>query len=174
MERLAHLGPGARAAAQRRQATLRLEERRRRDRQAFQLVHQRRQRVGRAFIEWFLVCFCKDYVLFPLYQTWFKRINGNPAYFTDIWFKKGVACTHKRREQARSHWLDIQSHVPKFVLWDFLFHYKGYLVTPVSEKSRNTSFMAKATNCGLADSWSSRHCLPGWPVYNLTCLSNQF
>ena len=51
MERLAHLGPGARAAAQRRQATLRLEECRRRDRQAFQLAHQRRQRVGRAFIE---------------------------------------------------------------------------------------------------------------------------
>ena len=51
LERLAHLGPGARAAAQRRQTTLRLEERRRRDRQAFELAHQRRQRVGRAFIE---------------------------------------------------------------------------------------------------------------------------
>ena len=51
LERLAHLGPGARAAAQRRQTTLRLEERRRRDRQAFELAHHRRERVGRAFVE---------------------------------------------------------------------------------------------------------------------------
>ena len=53
LERLAHLGPGARAAAQRRQATLRLEERRRRERQAYSLAHERRGlgRVGRAFVE---------------------------------------------------------------------------------------------------------------------------
>ena len=48
--RLAHLGPGARAAAQRRKGTLQLEERRR---QAFFLANQGRglSRVGRAFIE---------------------------------------------------------------------------------------------------------------------------
>ena len=53
LERLAQLGPGARAAAQRRQATLRLEERRRRERQAYSLAHERRGlgRVGRAFVE---------------------------------------------------------------------------------------------------------------------------
>ena len=33
------------------QVTLRLEERRRCDRQAFQLAHQRRESIGRAFIE---------------------------------------------------------------------------------------------------------------------------
>ena len=42
LERLAQLGPGARAAAQRRQVTLRLEERRRQERQAYSLAHERR------------------------------------------------------------------------------------------------------------------------------------
>ena len=53
MERLCQLGPGARAAAQRRQAALHLEERRRQERQAFDLAWQARSssRVGRAFIE---------------------------------------------------------------------------------------------------------------------------
>ena len=53
LERLAQLGPGARAAAQRRQVTLRLEERRRQERQAYSLAHERRGlgRMGRAFIE---------------------------------------------------------------------------------------------------------------------------
>ena len=53
LARLAHLGPGARAAAQRRKGTLQLEERRRKDRQAFFLANQGRglSRVGRAFIE---------------------------------------------------------------------------------------------------------------------------
>ena len=52
MERLAALGPGARAAAQRRQTTLRLEERRRREAQAYQLAFQARGlgREGRAFV----------------------------------------------------------------------------------------------------------------------------
>ena len=53
MERLCQLGPGARAAAQRRQAALHLEERRRQERQAFDLALQARRssRVERAFIE---------------------------------------------------------------------------------------------------------------------------
>ena len=53
MERLCQLGPGARAAAQRRHAALQLEERRRQERQAFDLAWQARKssRVGRAFIE---------------------------------------------------------------------------------------------------------------------------
>ena len=52
VERLAFLGPGARAAAQRRQMTLRLEERRRREAQAYELVFQARGlgREGRAFV----------------------------------------------------------------------------------------------------------------------------
>ena len=52
LERLAQLGPGARAAAERRAATLRLEERRRREAQAFTLAHQNRglDRVGQAFV----------------------------------------------------------------------------------------------------------------------------
>ena len=52
LERLAQLGPGARAAAERRAATLRLEERRRREAQAFTLAHQNRglDRVGQAFL----------------------------------------------------------------------------------------------------------------------------
>ena len=52
MDRLAHLGPGARAADKRRQVTLRQEEARRRERQAFHLANQGRglRRVGRAFI----------------------------------------------------------------------------------------------------------------------------
>ena len=51
LERLAQLGPGARAAAQRRQATLQLEERRRRERQAYSLAFERRglSRVVKAF-----------------------------------------------------------------------------------------------------------------------------
>ena len=53
LERLSQLGPGARAAAQRRQAALHLEERRRQERQAFDLAWQARRssRVGRAFVE---------------------------------------------------------------------------------------------------------------------------
>jgi hypothetical protein len=52
LERLAHLGPGAGAAAKRRQSALRLEEKRRQDRQAFDLAWQARgsSRVGRAFV----------------------------------------------------------------------------------------------------------------------------
>ena len=52
LDRLAHLGPGARAADKRRQVTLRQEEARRRERQAFHLANQGRglRRVGRAFI----------------------------------------------------------------------------------------------------------------------------
>ena len=51
LERISQLGPGARAAAQRRQATLRLEERRRRERQAYSQAHERRGRVGHVFID---------------------------------------------------------------------------------------------------------------------------
>ena len=52
LECLAFLGPGARAAAQRRQTTLRLVERRRRETQAYQLATQARGlgREGRAFV----------------------------------------------------------------------------------------------------------------------------
>jgi hypothetical protein len=52
LERLAHLGPGAGAAAKRRAVTLRLEEGRRREREAFALAQQARgaSRVGRAFV----------------------------------------------------------------------------------------------------------------------------
>ena len=52
LERLAHLGPGAKAASQRRRVTVRLEETRRKERQAFFLANQGRglSRVGRAFI----------------------------------------------------------------------------------------------------------------------------
>ena len=52
LERLAHLGPGARAAAQRREVTMGLKERRRMERQAIALANQGRglSRVGRAFI----------------------------------------------------------------------------------------------------------------------------
>ena len=52
LERLSQLGPGAGAAAKRRQVALREEERRRQDRQAFDLAWQTRGalRVGRAFI----------------------------------------------------------------------------------------------------------------------------
>ena len=53
LEQLAQLGPGARTATQRRQVTLRLEERRHRERQAYSLAHERRGlgRMGRAFVE---------------------------------------------------------------------------------------------------------------------------
>ena len=52
LERLSQLGAGAGAAARRRQDTLRLEERRRQDRQAFDLAWQARgpSRMGRAFV----------------------------------------------------------------------------------------------------------------------------
>ena len=52
MERLSQLGPGAGAAAKRRHSALQLEERRRQERQAFDLTWQGRgsSRVGRAFI----------------------------------------------------------------------------------------------------------------------------
>ena len=52
LERLTFLGPGARAATERRALTQRLEERRRRDALAYQLSHINRglARVGRAFI----------------------------------------------------------------------------------------------------------------------------
>ena len=53
LERLSQLGPGAGAAAKRRQVALQLEERRRQDRQAFDLAWQARgaSRVGRAFVQ---------------------------------------------------------------------------------------------------------------------------
>ena len=68
MERLCQLRPGARAAAQRRHAALQLEERRRQERQAFDLAwHARRSsRVGRAFIEQWSVC--EELFAFELYQ----------------------------------------------------------------------------------------------------------
>ena len=53
LERLAHLGPGAGAAAKRREGPLRqVEEKRRQDRQALDLAWQSRGscRVGRAFV----------------------------------------------------------------------------------------------------------------------------
>ena len=52
MERLSQLGPGAGAAAKRRQTALQLEERRRQERQAFDLAWHARgsSRVGRAFV----------------------------------------------------------------------------------------------------------------------------
>ena len=52
LERLAQLGPGARAAADRRHQTMALDERRRRERQAFAMANQGRGlcRVGRAFV----------------------------------------------------------------------------------------------------------------------------
>ena len=52
MERLAHLGPGAGAAAKWREGALRQEEKWRQDRQAFDLAWQSRgsSRVGRAFV----------------------------------------------------------------------------------------------------------------------------
>ena len=53
LERLSQLLPGARPAAQRRQVALHLDERRRRERQAFALAHERRGlgQVGRAFVQ---------------------------------------------------------------------------------------------------------------------------
>ena len=45
MERLSQLGPGAGAAAKRRQTALHLEERRRHKRQAFDLAEEKRQSV---------------------------------------------------------------------------------------------------------------------------------
>ena len=52
LERLAFLGPGARAAAERRQGNLRLVERRRREAQAYMLAFQARGlgREGTAFV----------------------------------------------------------------------------------------------------------------------------
>ena len=52
LERLAHLGPGARAAGERRRVVEGLEERRRQQAQAYSLAHRQRglSRVGRAFV----------------------------------------------------------------------------------------------------------------------------
>ena len=52
LERLAHLGPGARSAGERRRVAERLEETRRRQVEAYNLAHQNRglSRVGRAFV----------------------------------------------------------------------------------------------------------------------------
>ena len=52
LERLSQLGPGARTAAQRRQVSLRVEKKRRRERQAFDLADAQRGLgcVGRAFV----------------------------------------------------------------------------------------------------------------------------
>ena len=52
LERLLQLGPGARTAAQRRQVSLRVEKKRRRERQAFDLADAQRGLgcVGRAFV----------------------------------------------------------------------------------------------------------------------------
>ena len=52
LERLSQLGPGARAAGERRRVVLRLEEERRRQAQAYSLASQTRglSRAGRAFI----------------------------------------------------------------------------------------------------------------------------
>ena len=52
LERISFLGPGAKAAAERRALTQRLEERRRRDALVYQLSHINRglTRVGRAFV----------------------------------------------------------------------------------------------------------------------------
>ena len=52
LERLAHLGPGARAAGERRRVVQGLEERRRQQAQAYSLAHRQRglSRVGRAFV----------------------------------------------------------------------------------------------------------------------------
>ena len=52
LERLSQLGPGARTAAQRRQVSLRLEEKRRRERQAFALC----PRVARSGPHWEGLC----------------------------------------------------------------------------------------------------------------------
>ena len=62
-ERLGHLGPGACAAAERRQLTVRLEERRRRQREAWPGTHgpglahmgNSASRVGRAFVPYILI-----------------------------------------------------------------------------------------------------------------------
>ena len=52
LERLSHLGPGARAAGERRKVIQRIEENRRRQAQAYRLAHRNRGlcRVGRAFV----------------------------------------------------------------------------------------------------------------------------
>ena len=52
LERLGHLGPGARAAGERRKVVQRIEEVRRRQAQAYHLAHRNRGlcRVGRAFV----------------------------------------------------------------------------------------------------------------------------
>ena len=52
LERLAHLGPGARAAGERRKVVQRIEEIRKRQAQAYRLAHRNRGlcRVGRAFL----------------------------------------------------------------------------------------------------------------------------
>ena len=52
LERLSHMGPGARAAGERRKILERLQERQRQQRQAYNVAQQSRglSRVGRAFI----------------------------------------------------------------------------------------------------------------------------
>ena len=52
LERLAHLGPGARAAGERRRVAEQLEDKRRQQAQAFYLAYQNRglARIGRAFV----------------------------------------------------------------------------------------------------------------------------
>ena len=52
LERLSHLGPGARAAGERRKVVQRIEENRKRQAQAYRLAHRNRGlcRVGRAFV----------------------------------------------------------------------------------------------------------------------------
>ena len=67
LERLAHLGPGARAAADRRQLTMHLEERSRREREVYFMAYQGVSRVGRVFViraEVLIKCFSYFYCYF--------------------------------------------------------------------------------------------------------------
>ena len=69
LERLAHLGPGARAAADRRQLTMHLEERSRREREVYFMAYQGVSRVGRVFViraEVLIKCFSYFYCYFLL------------------------------------------------------------------------------------------------------------
>ena len=52
LERLAHIGPGARAAGERRRVIERLEEQRKDQRQAYIMAHRERglARIGRVFV----------------------------------------------------------------------------------------------------------------------------
>ena len=83
MERLAHLGPGARAVA----TTSHLEVGGSSavaaiDRLSNWLTREDRGSVAHSSNN-FLSVFCKYFLFFPLCTTWFKRINGNPANFFD-------------------------------------------------------------------------------------------